>query len=208
MDVIASQIKTDSKEFATNRDRMLALVAELRDRLARAREGGGAKYLERHRKLGKLPVRDRINQLTDANTPFLELSALAATDMYDNEAPAAGIVTGIGRVSHREVVIVVQDFERERFRRRGGRRRRGHVDLDDETGLDGQRRLRPVLTQADVAVADEPLHLRSRERRHVPGDDDVEPGAGVGVIGGETMARVRAAHLRRRRGRRATAAAA
>ena len=73
MDVIASQIKTDSKEFGTNRDRMLALVAELRDRLARAREGGGAKYLERHRKLGKLPVRDRINQLTDANTPFLEL---------------------------------------------------------------------------------------------------------------------------------------
>jgi len=109
MDVIASQIKTDSKEFGTNRDRMLALVAELRDRLARAREGGGAKYLERHRKLGKLPVRDRINQLTDANTPFLELSALAATDMYDNEAPAAGVVTGIGRVSHREVVIVAND---------------------------------------------------------------------------------------------------
>jgi len=109
MDVIASQIKTDSKEFGTNRDRMLALVAELRDRLARAREGGGAKYLERHRKLGKLPVRDRINQLTDANTPFLELSALAATEMYENEAPAAGIVTGIGRVSHREVVIVAND---------------------------------------------------------------------------------------------------
>ncbi|MGE5834224.1 MAG: carboxyl transferase domain-containing protein, partial [Acidobacteriota bacterium] len=109
MDVIASQIKTDSKEFGTNRDRMLALVAELRDRLARAREGGGAKYLERHRQLGKLPVRDRINQLTDANTPFLELSALAATDMYDNDAPAAGLVTGIGRVSHREVVILAND---------------------------------------------------------------------------------------------------
>jgi acetyl-CoA carboxylase carboxyltransferase component len=109
MDVIASQIKTDSKEFGTNRDRMLALVTELRDRLSRAREGGGAKYLERHRQLGKLPVRDRINQLTDANTPFLELSALAATDMYDNDAPAAGLVTGIGRVSHREVVIVAND---------------------------------------------------------------------------------------------------
>jgi acetyl-CoA carboxylase carboxyltransferase component len=109
MDVIASQIKTDSKEFGTNRDRMLALVTELRDRLSRAREGGGAKYLERHRQLGKLPVRDRINQLTDANTPFLELSALAATDMYENDAPAAGLVTGIGRVSHREVVIVAND---------------------------------------------------------------------------------------------------
>jgi acetyl-CoA carboxylase carboxyltransferase component len=109
MDVLTSQIKTDSQEFGTNRDRMLALVAELRDRLARVREGGGAKYLERHRQLGKLPVRDRIAQLTDANTPFLELSALAASDMYDNDAPAAGIVTGIGRVNGREVMVVAND---------------------------------------------------------------------------------------------------
>src|SRR5262245_42978422 len=109
MDVLTSQIKTDSKEFQINRDRMQALVTELRGRLARVHEGGGAKYLERHRKLGKLPVRDRINQLTDANTPFLELSALAASNMYEDEAPAAGIVTGIGRVNHREVMIVAND---------------------------------------------------------------------------------------------------
>ncbi len=81
----------------------------MRERLARVREGGGAKYVERHRQLGKLPVRERIDQLTDANSPFLELSALASWDMYDNDAPAAGIVTGIGRVSGREVMIVAND---------------------------------------------------------------------------------------------------
>jgi acetyl-CoA carboxylase carboxyltransferase component len=109
MDVLASQIRTDSPEFAANRDRMIALVTELRERLARVREGGGAKYVERHRQLGKLPVRERIDQLTDANSPFLELSALASWDMYDNDAPSAGIVTGIGRVSGREVMIVAND---------------------------------------------------------------------------------------------------
>jgi 3-methylcrotonyl-CoA carboxylase beta subunit/propionyl-CoA carboxylase len=109
MDVLSSQIRTDSKEFSANRDRMVVLVEDLRARLARAREGGGAKYLERHRQLGKLPVRDRIAQLLDASTPFLELSALAATDMYENEAPAAGLVTGIGRVNGREVVVVAND---------------------------------------------------------------------------------------------------
>ena len=99
MEVLASQIRTDTPEFQHNRERMVALVAELHERLARAREGGGPKYLERHRQQGKLPVRERISQLLDANTPFLELSPLAAWDLYDNEAPAAGIVTGIGRVS-------------------------------------------------------------------------------------------------------------
>ena len=109
MDVIASRLKTDSPEFAANRDRMTALVAELRQRHATASEGGGAKYLQRHRQQGKLPVRDRIAQLLDADTPFLELSALAAWDLYDNEAPSAGVVTGIGRVSGREVMIVAND---------------------------------------------------------------------------------------------------
>ncbi|HEV8347846.1 MAG TPA: carboxyl transferase domain-containing protein [Vicinamibacterales bacterium] len=88
---------------------MEELVAELRDRLARAREGGGQKYLQRHREQGKMPVRDRIDRLLDRGSPFLELSALAATGMYDDEAPAAGIVTGIGRVSGREVMIVAND---------------------------------------------------------------------------------------------------
>jgi acetyl-CoA carboxylase carboxyltransferase component len=109
MDVLRSRLKIDSPEFAANRARMTTLLAELRDRQARAREGGGPKYVERHREQGKLPVRERIAQLLDADTPFLELSALAAWDLYDNEAPAAGVVTGIGRVSGREVMIIAND---------------------------------------------------------------------------------------------------
>jgi acetyl-CoA carboxylase carboxyltransferase component len=109
MDVLASHLKTDSPEFAANRARMTALVAELRDRHARVQQGGGPRYVERHRQQGKLPVRDRIAQLLDADTPFLELSALAAWDLYDNDAPSAGVVTGIGRVSGREVMIVAND---------------------------------------------------------------------------------------------------
>ena len=88
---------------------MEALVAELRERTATIRQGGGPRYLQRHREQGKLPVRERIDRLLDAGSPFLELSALAAWDMYDNDAPAAGVVTGIGRVSGREVLIVAND---------------------------------------------------------------------------------------------------
>jgi acetyl-CoA carboxylase carboxyltransferase component len=95
--------------FNSNHRRMEQLVAELRERLSRAREGGGAKYLERHREQGKLPVRDRIARLLDPGSPFLELSPLAAFGMYDDEAPAAGLVTGVGRVSGREVMIVAND---------------------------------------------------------------------------------------------------
>jgi acetyl-CoA carboxylase carboxyltransferase component len=95
--------------FQSNRDRMQQLVTELHDRLGRAREGGGAKYVERHREQGKLPVRDRIERLLDPGSPFLELSPLAAFDMYDDDAPAAGIVTAVGRVSGREVMIVAND---------------------------------------------------------------------------------------------------
>jgi 3-methylcrotonyl-CoA carboxylase beta subunit/propionyl-CoA carboxylase len=89
MDVLASHVKTSAPEFAANREKMLALVAELRTRHERAREGGGPKYIERHKQQGKMPVRERIAQLLDSETPFLELSALAAWDLYDNEAPAA-----------------------------------------------------------------------------------------------------------------------
>ena len=89
--------------------RMTALVAELRERLVAAKQGGGPRYLERHREQGKLPVRERIEKLLDPGSPFLELSPLAAWGLYDNDAPAAGIVTGIGRVSGREVLIVAND---------------------------------------------------------------------------------------------------
>jgi acetyl-CoA carboxylase carboxyltransferase component len=109
MDVIESHVDTGSETFQANHARMDQLVAELRERQARASEGGGPKYLERHRVQGKLPVRERIDKLLDPGSPFLELSPLAAWDLYDNDAPAAGIVTGIGRVSGRDVVIVAND---------------------------------------------------------------------------------------------------
>jgi 3-methylcrotonyl-CoA carboxylase beta subunit/propionyl-CoA carboxylase len=109
MDVIDTQINSTAPEFRSNAERMATLVAELRERIARARAGGGERYLQRHREQGKLPVRDRINRLLDTGSPLLELSPLAAWDMYDGEAPGAGVVTGIGRVSGREVLIVAND---------------------------------------------------------------------------------------------------
>jgi acetyl-CoA carboxylase carboxyltransferase component len=109
MDIIESHIDTASTEFRQNEARMAALVAEMRERLALVRQGGGSKYIERHRAQGKLFVRERIAKLLDEGSPFLELSPLAAWGLYDNEAPAAGIVTGVGRVSGREVVIVAND---------------------------------------------------------------------------------------------------
>ena len=109
LETFESQIDTSSEEFRANQGRMSALVAEYRERVARVRDGGGPKYLERHREQGKLPVRERIHQLLDPGTPFLELSALAAWGMYDDEAPAAGVLTGIGRVAGRDVLIVAND---------------------------------------------------------------------------------------------------
>jgi 3-methylcrotonyl-CoA carboxylase beta subunit/propionyl-CoA carboxylase len=88
---------------------MRHLVAELHDRVNAARQGGGPEYLERHRALGKLPVRERVDRLLDRGSPFLELSSLAAFGMYEDEAPAAGLVAGVGRVSDREVLIVAND---------------------------------------------------------------------------------------------------
>jgi len=109
MVVLDTQIDPADALFTSNRDRMQQLVDELKGHVERAREGGGAKYIERHRSQGKLPVRDRIARLLDSGSPFLELSPLAAFDMYEGEAPGAGLVTGIGRVSTREVVIVAND---------------------------------------------------------------------------------------------------
>jgi len=109
MQPLATRINSSDDTFRTNRDRMQSLVEQLRDRLSVVRQGGGPKYMQRHRDQGKLPVRERIELLLDPGSPFLELSPLAAFDMYDNDAPAAGIVTGIGRVSGREVLIVAND---------------------------------------------------------------------------------------------------
>jgi 3-methylcrotonyl-CoA carboxylase beta subunit/propionyl-CoA carboxylase len=109
MQKLESQIRANSAEFLDNRDRMTRLVVELRDRLERTRQGGGERYLQRHREQGKLPARERIEKLLDSASPFLELSPLAAWDMYEGDAPGAGLVTGVGRVSGREVVVLAND---------------------------------------------------------------------------------------------------
>jgi acetyl-CoA carboxylase carboxyltransferase component len=106
---LESRLNPADALFTANRERMQQLVAELRERTALVREGGGPKYVARHRDQGKLPVRERIDRLIDPGSPFLELSPLAAVDMYRNEAPGAGLVTGIGRVSEREVLLVAND---------------------------------------------------------------------------------------------------
>jgi 3-methylcrotonyl-CoA carboxylase beta subunit len=109
MDILDTQVNPTDERFRANAAHNRALAAELRDRLAQARQGGGPKYQERHREQGKLFVRDRIDRLLDPGSPFLELSPLAAWGLYDGDAPAAGIVTGIGRVSGVECMIVAND---------------------------------------------------------------------------------------------------
>jgi acetyl-CoA carboxylase carboxyltransferase component len=106
--VLTSQTAS-SEEFDERRARMEQLVAELRERTAQVARGGGEKALEKHRSRGKLTARERIDRLLDPDTAFLELSALAAWDVYDNQAPAAGIVTGIGTIEGRECVLVAND---------------------------------------------------------------------------------------------------
>jgi acetyl-CoA carboxylase carboxyltransferase component len=107
--VLSSQVERASSDFARRHDRMQALVAELRGRTAAVAQGGGERATERHRSRGKLPARERVDRLCDPDTAFLELSALAAWGIYDGQAPAAGIVTGIGVVEGRECVIVAND---------------------------------------------------------------------------------------------------
>src|SRR6187399_2623371 len=109
MDILPTHVQQDGQLYRENHARMTQLVAELQDRVAQVRQGGGEKYLQRQRQQGKLPARERIDRLLDAGSPFLELSSLAAWGMYDNDAPGAGMVTGVGRVSGREVLIVAND---------------------------------------------------------------------------------------------------
>jgi 3-methylcrotonyl-CoA carboxylase beta subunit len=93
----------------SDRDGHLALIADLEERLARTRAGGGERAMQRHVERGKLPVRERIERLVDPGSPFLELSPLAAEEMYDGDAPGAGIVTGVGVVEGRRCVVVAND---------------------------------------------------------------------------------------------------
>jgi 3-methylcrotonyl-CoA carboxylase beta subunit len=109
MDILETSISTSDSQFLENQKHHRGLAHTLRERLAEVRQGGGEKYRKRQESQGKLFVRDRIERLLDPGSPFLELSSLAAVGMYDLEAPGAGIVTGIGRVSNREVLIVAND---------------------------------------------------------------------------------------------------
>src|SRR6267378_622551 len=109
MTVLSSQIDTRSDTFKKNAEAMRALVADLKSRTEKVRLGGGEDSRQRHVSRGKLLPRERVRALLDPGSPFLELSTLAALDMYDNEAPGAGVVTGIGRVSGVECVIICND---------------------------------------------------------------------------------------------------
>jgi len=109
MDILRSHLKTGSPEFQRNRAHHEALVADLRRRLADIQKGGSAQAVELQRKRGKLLVRERIERLLDPDTPFLEFSPLAGAGLYEDEIPAAGIVTGIGSISGKECVVVAND---------------------------------------------------------------------------------------------------
>lgn len=109
MTVLKSSISTRSDAFVQNRKAMLALVRDLRDKVESVKQGGGAQAREKHLARGKLLPRDRLRNLLDPGAPFLELSQLAAYGLYKNEVPAAGIITGIGRVGGRECMVVAND---------------------------------------------------------------------------------------------------
>ena len=108
MAVLASQVER-SDDFDHRRRRMESLVTELQERTAEVAAGGGEQATERHRSRGKLTARERIDRLVDPGSGFLELNALAAWDMYEGQAPAAGIVTGIGAVEGEQCVVVAND---------------------------------------------------------------------------------------------------
>src|SRR6187399_3405078 len=109
MTVLASRVDRSSDAFAARAAHMEGLLTELRERTALVAAGGGEKATERHRSRGKLTARARIDLLVDPGTAFLELNALAAWELYDGDAPSAGIVTGVGVVEGRQCVIVAND---------------------------------------------------------------------------------------------------
>src|SRR4051812_15796578 len=109
MAIIKSQVDRGSDQYRANAEHNIALVEELRARFALVRQGGGAAAIKRHKGRGKMLARERVEALLDPGTAFMELSPLAAWDMYNGDAPAAGIITGVGVVSGQECVIVAND---------------------------------------------------------------------------------------------------
>jgi len=106
---LQSALSPNDSNFQASYAAMRALTDDLRSKVARIKQGGGPQANERHLSRGKLLPRDRVRALLDPGTPFLELSQLAAWNLYEGQVPAAGIITGIGRVAGRECVIIAND---------------------------------------------------------------------------------------------------
>ena len=107
--ILESQLNPRSAEFQSNAQAMAALVDDLAQQVAKAAQGGGEAARAKHTARGKLLPRDRVQMLLDPGTPFLEIAPLAAYDMYNGDAPCAGVICGIGRVSGVDCVIVCND---------------------------------------------------------------------------------------------------
>ena len=106
---LESKINTKSAEFIRNRDEYLLILGKFKEIPSKVRQGGPSQSVERHKERGKLLARERIDLLVDKNTPFIELSTLAAFDLYNNEFPSAGIVTGIGVIHGKETMFIAND---------------------------------------------------------------------------------------------------
>jgi 3-methylcrotonyl-CoA carboxylase beta subunit len=109
MSTIKTRINPRSADFQANAEAMRSLVADLQNKTAKVALGGSESARKKHLSRGKLLPRERVNHLLDPGTPFLEVGQLAAYDLYDNDAPAAGIITGVGRVQGGECMIVAND---------------------------------------------------------------------------------------------------
>ncbi|MGH3089821.1 MAG: carboxyl transferase domain-containing protein, partial [Rubrobacteraceae bacterium] len=109
MSKLKTLVDRKDRKFEQNAEDYGQLLSELRELSAKARLGGSEKARKRHEGRGKLLARDRVERLLDPGTAFLELSPLAAHGMYDGRVPAAGIITGIGRVSGRECMVIAND---------------------------------------------------------------------------------------------------
>ena len=109
MSILESRVDRQSSDYQENYAYFQELLAQLRANIAQVQQGGGSEAIARHRKRDKLLARERVQLLCDPDTPFLELSPLAAWEMYENDAPSAGIVTGIGVVEGQECIIVSND---------------------------------------------------------------------------------------------------
>ncbi|MCF6178892.1 MAG: methylcrotonoyl-CoA carboxylase, partial [Geopsychrobacter sp.] len=109
MRILKSSLQSGSEEFKQNTEAMSAMVTDLRDKVELIKQGGGERARKKHLERGKLLPRERIRQLLDVGSPFLELSQFAAWKMYDGKVAAGGVITGIGRVSGQECLIIAND---------------------------------------------------------------------------------------------------